>query len=142
MPLTVTRCASTSALTISGTVAGQRIRRRASSDDLRLAREEAAALEVEILRTQWRGERRGARTFADAVTSYLEAAPRSESTKARVRRLYTGDRDDHTGRDRPRDHCAAQDCRAAARRLTGHCISGHHRSSPGDLEARPSTRMV
>ena len=87
MPLTVTRCASTSALTISGTVAGQRIRRRASSDDLRLAREEAAALEVEILRTQWRGERRGARTFADAVTSYLEAAPRSESTKARVRRL-------------------------------------------------------
>jgi integrase len=87
MPLAVTRRASTGALTISGTVAGQRIRRRAQSNNPKLAVEEAAALEAEILRVQWHGERRGARTFAEAVTSYLEAAPRTESTKARVRRL-------------------------------------------------------
>src|SRR5215472_2449000 len=87
MPLTVTRRASTGALTISGTVAGQRIRRRAQSDSPKLAEEEAAALEAEILRSAWHGERRGSRTFAEAVTSYLEAAPRSETTKALCRRL-------------------------------------------------------
>jgi hypothetical protein len=87
MPLTVTRRKSTGALTISGTVAGTRIRRRAQSDDPKLAAEEAAALEADVLRTAWHGERRGSRTFAEAVTSYLVAAPRSEGTKARVRRL-------------------------------------------------------
>lgn len=87
MPLTVTRRASTGALTISGTVAGTRIRRRAASNDAKLAAEEAAAIEADLLRTAWHGERRGSRTFAEAVTSYLEATPRTESTKARVRRL-------------------------------------------------------
>src|SRR6516164_11034471 len=87
MPLTVGRRKSTRALTIVGTVAGTRIRRRAQSDDPKLAAEEAVALEANILRTAWHGERRGSRTFAEAVTSYLEAAPRTESTKARVRRL-------------------------------------------------------
>src|SRR5215510_5896545 len=87
MPLKVVRRPDTSSLTITGTVAGQRIRRRAQSDDFKLATEEAAALEAELLRTAWHGERRGSRTFAEAALSYLEAAPRSESTKARVRRL-------------------------------------------------------
>jgi hypothetical protein len=87
MPLIVTRRKSTGSLTISGTVAGQRVQRRASSDDLALAREEAAALEVEILRTNWHGERRGTRTFDQALLSYLEAQPRGENTKARLRRL-------------------------------------------------------
>src|SRR5215472_2613870 len=87
MPLTVIRRASTGSLTITGTVAGTRIRRRAASNDPKLAAEEAAALEAELLRTAWHGERRGSRTFAEAVTSYLEAAPRTESTKARIRRL-------------------------------------------------------
>src|ERR1700730_12078358 len=87
MPLTVTRRASTGALTISGTVAGTRIRQRAASNDAKITAEEAATLEAALLRTAWHGERRGSRTFAEAVTSYLEAAPRSESTKARVRRL-------------------------------------------------------
>src|SRR5262249_10542738 len=64
--------------------------RRAQSDDFKLATEEAAALEAELLRTAWHGERRGSRTFAEAALSYLEAAPRSESTKARVRRLLPG----------------------------------------------------
>ena len=87
MPLTVTRRKSTGALTIIGTVAGTRVRRRAQSDDPKLAAEEAAALEADLLRTAWHGERRGSRTFAEAALSYLEAAPRTESTKARVRRL-------------------------------------------------------
>jgi integrase len=87
MPLTVVRRKSTGALTITGTVAGTRVRRRAQSDDPKLAAEEAAALEADLLRTAWHGERRGSRTFAEAALSYLEAAPRTESTKGRVRRL-------------------------------------------------------
>jgi integrase len=87
MPLTVGRRKSTGALTIVGTVAGTRIRRRAQSDDPKLAAEEAAALEADILRTAWHGERRGSRPFAEAALSYLEAEPRTENTKARVRRL-------------------------------------------------------
>jgi hypothetical protein len=76
-----------SGFTITGTVAGQRIRRRAQSSDAKLAREEAATLEAEILRTAWHGQRRGARSFAAAVQSYLEAAPRSEHTLSYVRRI-------------------------------------------------------
>jgi hypothetical protein len=87
MPLTVGRRKSTRALTIVGTVAGTRIRRRAQSDDPKLAAEEAAALEADILRTAWHGERRGSRSFAEAALSYVEAEPRSENHKARVHRL-------------------------------------------------------
>ena len=87
MPLTVGRRKSTGALTIVGTVAGTRIRRRAQSDDPKLAAEEAAALEADILRTAWHGERRGSRSFAEAALSYIEAAPRSEHTRAYVRRM-------------------------------------------------------
>ena len=94
MPLNVIRRKDRDeALTITGTVAGQRIRRRAQSNSLALAREEAAAIEAEILRTAWHGERRGARSFAAAVNSYLETAPRSANHKARLHRLLkaTGD---------------------------------------------------
>src|SRR5215472_12828037 len=87
MPLTVVRRKSTGTVTITGTVAGTRVRRRAQSDNPKLAAEEAAALEASLLRTAWHGERRGSRSFAEAVTSYLEAATRTEGTKARVRRL-------------------------------------------------------
>jgi integrase len=87
MPLTVTLRKSTGSLTITGTVAGQRIRRRAASDRPELAAEEAAALEAEILRIQWHGPRRGVRSFAEAALSYLEAAPRSTNTKDYVRRI-------------------------------------------------------
>src|SRR5215470_10745261 len=87
MPLTVTHRKSTGALTISGTVAGQRIRRRAQSNDPKLAAEEAAALETEILRTEWHGKRRSVRSFAEAALSYLESEPRTENHKARIKRL-------------------------------------------------------
>jgi integrase len=87
MPLKVTRRASTDALTITGTVAGTRIRRRAQSGDPKLASEEAATIEADLLRAAWHGERRGSRTFAEAALSYIEAAPRSEHTKDYVRRI-------------------------------------------------------
>jgi integrase len=85
--LRVERRPDTGALTIVGTVAGERIRQRAQSDSLRLATEEAAALEAELLRTQWHGPRRGVRRFAEAVKLYVETAERSQSTLDRLRRL-------------------------------------------------------
>jgi integrase len=87
MPLTVVRRKSSGALTISGIVAGRRVQRRAQSDDPKLAGEEAAALEAEILRAAWHGERRGARSFEAAVKSYIDAAPRHANTKRRLRRI-------------------------------------------------------
>ena len=87
MPLRVTRRKDTGSLTIVGTIGGQSIRRRAASDSPALAREEAAALEAETLRTQWHGERRGSRGFAEAVNSYIAAQPRSASTLARLHRI-------------------------------------------------------
>lgn len=90
MPLTVVRRKSSGALTITGTVAGRRIRRRAQNDDPKLAEEEAAALETELVRTAWHGERRGSRTFAEAALRYLDAAPRSMRTNDYVRRILLG----------------------------------------------------
>src|SRR5215472_5290079 len=87
MPLKVARRTSTGAWTISGAVGGRRIRPRAQSNDRRLAEEEAASFEFKLLREAWHGERRGVRTFAEAALSYLEAAPRSENQKARVKPL-------------------------------------------------------
>lgn len=77
----------TGALTIVGTVGGERIRKRAQSDSFRDAQEEAAALTTELLRTQWHGPRRGTRPFAAAVTSYVETDQRSQNTLGRLRRL-------------------------------------------------------
>lgn len=77
----------TGSFTIVGTVNGQRIRQSAKGSSAQLAREEAALLEAKLLRADWHGERRGSRSFAQAALSYLEAAPRSEGEKARIRRL-------------------------------------------------------
>lgn len=79
-------------LTIVGTVEypdGRRIRirRRSQSNDIALAHEEAAALEARLLRDAWHGERRGVRSFAEAVLSYLDAAPRSDGRRATLHRL-------------------------------------------------------
>lgn len=92
MPLKVVRRKDTGSLTIVGTVKlpdgqGRRIRTRAASDDRRLADEEAAALEAKILRDAWHGERRGTRSFGEAVIAYLEAEPRSAGTHGRLTRL-------------------------------------------------------
>jgi integrase len=73
--------------TIVGSVAGVRIRRRAQANSAKLAHEEAAALQTQLLREAWHGERRGVRRFIEAAISYLEAEPRSEHTKSYVRRI-------------------------------------------------------
>ena len=73
--------------TISGVVAGVRVRRRAQSNDAKLARKEAALLEADILNNAWHGERRGARSFSEAVLAYFDAEPRSDATKARYNRV-------------------------------------------------------
>lgn len=92
MPLKIIRRKDTGALTIAGTVklpdgSRQRIRARAQSDDMRLAREEAAALEARLLRDAWHGKRRGTRSLGEAVIAYLESEPRSVGTKRRLHRL-------------------------------------------------------
>lgn len=93
MPLDVGPRKGRAGLWISGTVRpagavkGIRVRRRAGSDDPRLAREEATALEAQILRDHHLGRRRAAVPFSRAVASYLKHEARSEGTKALVRRL-------------------------------------------------------
>lgn len=92
MPLKVVTRKDTAALTIEGTVkfpdgTKQRVRQRAQSDDRQLAEEEAVALEAQMLRTAWHGERRGSRPFIDAVDSYLKAAPRRIATTKRLIRI-------------------------------------------------------
>lgn len=93
MPLTVVRRPGRAGWWICGTVTpagaprGVRVRRRAGSDDERLAREEAAAVEASILRDAWHGPRRAAVGFSAAALSYLTHTPRSAGTRALVRRL-------------------------------------------------------
>lgn len=100
MPLKVHRRPDTGALEITGTVrpagasTGIRVRRRPGSDDIRLAKEEAIALESEILRTAWHGERPADRQFSEAVISYLKHNPNaSAGTKALIERLLLHFRD-------------------------------------------------
>jgi integrase len=80
------------ALTISGTLrladgSSVRIERRASTNNMRLAQEQGATLEAELLRSDWHGPREPDRGFAHAVVSYAEAEPRGEGTKRRLRRI-------------------------------------------------------
>jgi integrase len=77
----------TDGFTILGSVAGVRIRRRAQSTRRTLAREEAAALEVELLRDAWHGQRRGSRSLGEAILNYLAAAPRAVGDRRRLTRI-------------------------------------------------------
>jgi len=92
MPLKIIRRTDTGALTISGTVkfpdgSRLRIRTRAQSDRRDLAAEEAAALEAQLLREHWHGERRGSRSFAEAVVGYISSAPRKRMQLKRIKRV-------------------------------------------------------
>jgi integrase len=92
MPLRVIRRKSTGALTIDGTIryadgTRRRVQIRAQSDDPALAEEEAAALAARLLRDAWHGERRGARSFAEAAASWLNTEPRAAGDKARLGRI-------------------------------------------------------
>lgn len=94
MPLKIVRRKDTGTLQISGIVRlpdGARInvRQRAASDRIELAREEAAALEARILRDAYHGQRRGARSFAEAVGSYLNAEDRAAGDQRRLLRIMT-----------------------------------------------------
>ena len=93
MPLDVRRRAGREGWWITGTVTpagaaqGVRIRRRAGSDDLRVAREEATALEASILRDHHLGRRPAARGWGEAVASYTTAEPRAAGELRRLIRL-------------------------------------------------------
>ena len=87
MPLKIVKRRSTGAWTISGTVDGIRIQRRASTNNRRLAEEEARALEAQILRERWHGPKLGSRTIGEAMLSYEDAIPRSRQTRRRLARL-------------------------------------------------------
>jgi integrase len=93
MPLAIGPRAGRAGLWITGTVtpagaaSGVRIRRRAGSDDPRLAREEAAALEARILRDAHHGRRADTRGWGEAVISYLAHEARSLGTQALLIRL-------------------------------------------------------
>lgn len=89
MPLKVVVRKQTGSLAIDGWINGKRYQRKPQSDRLALAREEAAAWEAEILRTAWHGPKDSAvqHTLDQALEKYLEAEPRSNSTKARLARL-------------------------------------------------------
>ena len=93
MPLDVRRRPGREGWWITGTVTpagaaqGVRIRRRAGSDDLRVAREEATALEASILRDHHLGRRPAARGWGEAVASYTQAEPRAAGELRRLIRL-------------------------------------------------------
>ena len=88
MPLRVYRRPDTGTIYITGTVrpagsaTGYRVRQRAGSDNEAAAREEAAAIELQIIRDHHLGAKPAERGFAAAVTAYLAAEERSPGTEA------------------------------------------------------------
>jgi protocatechuate 3,4-dioxygenase beta subunit len=71
---------------------GRQIRIRQSPTvpgDLKLAREEAAAIQAKLLRDAWHGERRGTRSFEDAVLSYFEASPRAQRDIEQLQKILS-----------------------------------------------------
>jgi len=94
MALKVVKRKSTGAWTISGTVEGMRIQKRAQSNNKRLAEEEASALEGRLLREAWHGPRPASRTIGQAMRSYADAVPRRPRTIQRLARLLAVIRED------------------------------------------------
>jgi integrase len=93
MPLRIVRRKNRGgALTISGSLklsdgSSIRIERRASTDNVKLAEEQAAVLEAQILRTSWHGAPKGDRLLITAIKSFGEATPRSDGVKRRLHRI-------------------------------------------------------
>lgn len=94
MPINVVERKQTGKLTLDGIVRLKdgtkvRVQQRAASNDLALAREEAALLEARILRNDWHGEpeRPQVHDFDAAIVKFLEAKPRSPQTAAKLDRL-------------------------------------------------------
>src|SRR5438045_5448650 len=65
----------------------ERIRRAPSSENIKLARQEAAALETRLLREAIHGKPRGAKPFAEAVASWLTAKDRAVPEQERIERI-------------------------------------------------------
>lgn len=93
MPYRVVERPDTGTLYIEGTYrpagskVGRRVRVRASTDDRRLAEQEAVLLEAQHLAIAYHGPRRSTHTFAEAVVSYMKHAERSPGTAAYCTRL-------------------------------------------------------
>ncbi len=83
----------TGTVTPAGTKVGVRIRRRAGSDDPRIAREEASAIETSIIRNAHLGERPASRGWGEAVASYKAHEKRSLGTLALLIKLTKHFRD-------------------------------------------------
>ena len=115
MPLKVIRRKDTNTLWIDGYVNHIRRRFSAETNSLELAKERAATFEADLLRAAWHGERRGVRSFAEAVTSYLKAAHRAAGDVKRLARILSviGELPlaevDQTAVDRVRDTILASD---------------------------------
>lgn len=90
MPLKVSKrvWATGSAYVITGTLGGQRLRRRAQSNRLADARAEASAIEAAYARECWLGQRPQSRSFGEAVLSYLDTQ-RADGDKRRLGRILT-----------------------------------------------------
>src|SRR5690242_16337253 len=92
MPLRVYRRPDTGTIYITGTVrpagsdTGYRVRQRAGSDNEAAAREEAAAIELQIIRDHHLGTKPAECGFAAAVTAYLTHEERSQQTEAFLER--------------------------------------------------------
>jgi integrase len=86
MPLRIVHRPGTRALWVAGSVRGSRIRESTGTDDPRLAEEYRATREAELYRAAVHGSRAPVALSA-VVVSYMEAAPRTAATAARVGRL-------------------------------------------------------
>lgn len=92
MSLKVIRRKDSDSLQIVGTInlpdgTSKFVRKAPQSKILKIAREEAAALETELIRLGYHGQRRGVRPFSDAVQSYLDSGTRAEGDKQRLIRI-------------------------------------------------------
>jgi integrase len=67
----------TGALTIVGTVAGVRVRRRADTNSRATAEREAIRIAHEILTEQAHGKKPGSRSLQDAIILYIDTSPRA-----------------------------------------------------------------
>lgn len=123
MPLKLTRRPGRAGLWITGTVTpagsqtGVRVRRRAGSDDPRIAREEVSAIEREIIRTAHLGERPAARGWGEAVAAYIQHDTRSDATLAFLKKLtqHFGDLPLDQINQAAVDEARAAICRAGAK---------------------------
>ena len=119
-----------------------RIRKRAESNDYRLATEEAATLEAELLRAEWHGERRGARSFAEAVNSYLTSSPRSDNTRDLLNRLLLALGDIKLGQINQQTLNRAARVMLAPKCPPGNTEAERNCAAAGGHEPRVSARLV